>query len=69
MLSALKHACVVMKLLADVRVEDITKIFVEVFAIDTRAGVAIDTVSSVDSVSDVGVELLIGAIVAAMTAL
>ena len=64
--------CVVIDVLAGVWVEEIMKVFVEVFAINARADVAIDTVSGdvkIDSVSGVGVELLLDVSVAAMTVL
>ena len=66
------HPRVVIDVLADVWVEEVIKVFVAVFVTNARAGVAIGTVSgdaTIDIVSSIAVELLIGVFVAAMATL
>ena len=59
------HPCVIIDVLADVRVEEIIKILVVLFTIGVRANVVIDTLScvslvdvTIDVVYDNGVEVL-----------
>ena len=64
-LKSITHPCVIIDVLADVRVEEIIKILVVVFTIGVRANVVIDTLScvslvdvTIDAVYDNGVEVL-----------
>ena len=41
------HRCVVIDVLSDVWVEEVIKVLVEVFVVDVRADVVIDTLSGV----------------------
>ena len=62
----------VIGVLADVWVEEVIKVFVAVFVTSARADMAIDTVSSdetIDIVSSIVVEVLIGVLVAKMATL
>ena len=62
----------VIGVLADVWVEEVIKVFVAVFVTSARADMAIDTVSSdetIDIVSSIVVEVLIGVLVATMATL
>ena len=64
-LKSITHPCVIIEVLADVRVEEIIKILIVLFTIGVRANVVIDTLScvslvdvTIDVVYDNGVEVL-----------